>query len=74
MKISSFRVLMLAGAVSLMSVATSFSAGQCTGNAKDIVDTAVAAGSFQDACRSVDGCRLGGNVEGHRAFHGLRPD
>ena len=73
MKVFSFRVLMLAGAVSLISVATGFSAGQCTGNAKDIVDTAVAAGKFKTLAAALTAADLVETLKGEGPFTVFAP-
>jgi uncharacterized surface protein with fasciclin (FAS1) repeats len=73
MKTLSFGTLMLAGAVSLMSVATGFSAGQCTGSAKDIVDTAVAAGKFKTLAAALTAADLVETLKGTGPFTVFAP-
>ena len=73
MKIFSCRVLVVAGVVSLMSVATGFSAGQCTGNAKDIVDTAVAAGKFKTLAAALTAADLVETLKGTGPFTVFAP-
>ena len=73
MKVFSFRVLLLAAAVSLMSVATGFAAGQCTGNSKDIVDTAVSAGSFKTLAAALTAADLVGTLKSEGPFTVFAP-
>ena len=67
-------MLSLAVVVSLMSLATVFAAEECKDKPKDIVDTAVSAGSFKTLAAALTAADLVENAEGRRAVHRLRPD
>ena len=73
MKCLSYKVFLLAAAVSLVSVATGLAAETCTDKPKDIVDTAVSAGSFKTLAAALTAADLVETLKGKGPFTVFAP-
>jgi uncharacterized surface protein with fasciclin (FAS1) repeats len=73
MKSSSFKAMLLVATVSLVSFSTAFAAEQCINKSKDIVDTAISAGSFKTLAAALTAADLVETLKGDGPFTVFAP-